>query len=60
MAPIWTTPGDFDTEVDGIPAWTPLSLRTLTERVAARADWFARRASGDVTRSRSTSRPLPT
>lgn len=32
----------FDTDVDGIPAWTPLSLRTLTERVAARADWFAR------------------
>lgn len=32
----------FDTEVDGIPAWTPLSLRTLTERVAARAQWFAR------------------
>ena len=32
----------FDTEVDGIPAWTPLSLRTLTERVAARAEWLAR------------------
>jgi acyl-coenzyme A synthetase/AMP-(fatty) acid ligase len=32
----------FDTEVDGIAAWTPLSLRTLTERVAARAEWFAR------------------
>jgi len=32
----------FDTEVDAIPAWTPLSLRTLTERVAARAEWFAR------------------
>jgi acyl-CoA synthetase (AMP-forming)/AMP-acid ligase II len=31
----------FDTEVDGIAAWTPLSLRTLTERVAARAEWFA-------------------
>jgi acyl-coenzyme A synthetase/AMP-(fatty) acid ligase len=31
----------FDTEVDAIPAWTPLSLRTLTERVAARAEWFA-------------------
>ena len=25
----------FDTGVDGIAAWTPLSLRTLTERVAA-------------------------
>jgi acyl-coenzyme A synthetase/AMP-(fatty) acid ligase len=36
----------FDTEVDGIPAWTPLSLRTLTERVAARADWFARKGIG--------------
>jgi acyl-coenzyme A synthetase/AMP-(fatty) acid ligase len=32
----------FDTDVDGIAAWTPLSLRTLTERVAARAEWFAR------------------
>jgi acyl-coenzyme A synthetase/AMP-(fatty) acid ligase len=31
----------FDTGVDGIAAWTPLSLRTLTERVAARAEWFA-------------------
>jgi acyl-coenzyme A synthetase/AMP-(fatty) acid ligase len=36
----------FDTDVDGIAAWTPLSLRTLTERVAARADWFARRGIG--------------
>src|SRR6185437_6841896 len=36
----------FDTEVDGIPAWTPLSLRTLTERVAARAEWFARAGIG--------------
>ena len=33
----------FDTGVDQIAAWTPLSLRTLTERVAARAEWFARR-----------------
>jgi acyl-coenzyme A synthetase/AMP-(fatty) acid ligase len=32
----------FDTEVDGIAAWMPMSLRTLTERVAARAEWFAR------------------
>jgi acyl-coenzyme A synthetase/AMP-(fatty) acid ligase len=32
----------FDTEVDGIAPWTALSLRTLTERVAARAEWFAR------------------
>ena len=32
----------FDTDVDGIPAWTPLSLRTLTQRAAARADWFGR------------------
>jgi acyl-CoA synthetase (AMP-forming)/AMP-acid ligase II len=31
----------FDTDVDGIPAWTPLSLRTLTERAAARAQWFS-------------------
>jgi acyl-coenzyme A synthetase/AMP-(fatty) acid ligase len=36
----------FDTEADGIPAWTPLSLRTLTERAAARAEWFARHGIG--------------
>ena len=36
----------FDVEVDGIPAWTPLSLRTLTERVAARAEWLARKGIG--------------
>jgi acyl-coenzyme A synthetase/AMP-(fatty) acid ligase len=36
----------FDTDVDAISAWTPLSLRTLTERVAARADWFARHGVG--------------
>src|SRR6266849_3382534 len=36
----------FDTGVDAIPAWTPLSLRTLTERVAARAEWFARHGIG--------------
>jgi 3-aminoavenalumate diazotase len=36
----------FDTDVDGIAAWTALSLRTLTERVAARADWFARHGVG--------------
>ncbi len=36
----------FDTDVDGIGAWTPLSLRTLTERVAARADWFAKAGIG--------------
>ena len=36
----------FDTEVDGIEAWTPLSLRTLTERVAARAQWFASHGIG--------------
>ena len=36
----------FDTDVDAIAAWTPLSLRTLTERVAARADWFARHGIG--------------
>jgi acyl-coenzyme A synthetase/AMP-(fatty) acid ligase len=32
----------FDLDVDGIAAWTPLSLTTLTERVAARAEWFQR------------------
>ena len=36
----------FDTGFDTIPAWTPLSLRTLTERVAARAEWFARHGIG--------------
>src|SRR5580700_11148877 len=36
----------FDTAVDGIEAWTPLSLRTLTERVAARAEWFRRHGIG--------------
>jgi acyl-coenzyme A synthetase/AMP-(fatty) acid ligase len=36
----------FDTGVDGIPSWTSLSLRTLTERVAARADWFHRHGVG--------------
>jgi acyl-coenzyme A synthetase/AMP-(fatty) acid ligase len=36
----------FDTEVDGIAAWTPLSLRTLTERVAARAEWYGRHGIG--------------
>jgi acyl-coenzyme A synthetase/AMP-(fatty) acid ligase len=36
----------FDTEVDGIAAWTPLSLRTLTERAAARAEWFQRHGIG--------------
>jgi 3-aminoavenalumate diazotase len=36
----------FDTEIDGIPSWTPLSLRTLTERVAARADWLRQRGVG--------------
>jgi acyl-coenzyme A synthetase/AMP-(fatty) acid ligase len=36
----------FDTAVDGIEAWTQLSLRTLTERVAARAEWFARHGIG--------------
>ena len=33
----------FDVDVDGIPAWTPLSLATLTERVAARVAWFRER-----------------
>jgi 3-aminoavenalumate diazotase len=36
----------FDTAVDGIAAWTPLSLRTLTERAAARAEWFTRHGIG--------------
>ena len=36
----------FDTEVDAIAAWTPLSLRTLTERVAARAEWYRRHGIG--------------
>jgi acyl-coenzyme A synthetase/AMP-(fatty) acid ligase len=36
----------FDTGFDAIAAWTPLSLRTLTERVAARAEWFHRHGIG--------------
>jgi acyl-coenzyme A synthetase/AMP-(fatty) acid ligase len=36
----------FDTGVDAIAAWTPLSLRTLTERAAARAEWFQRHGIG--------------
>lgn len=36
----------FDTGFDEIAAWTPLSLRTLTDRVAARAEWFARHGIG--------------
>jgi hypothetical protein len=36
----------FDTGVDGIAAWTPLSLRTLTQRAAARAGWLARHGIG--------------
>ena len=36
----------FDTDVDAIAAWTPLSLRTLTERVAARAEWLHRHGIG--------------
>ena len=36
----------FDAGVDAIAAWTPLSLRTLTERVAARAEWFQRHGIG--------------
>src|ERR1022692_743999 len=36
----------FDTGFDAIAAWTPLSLRALTERVTARAEWFARRGIG--------------
>jgi acyl-CoA synthetase (AMP-forming)/AMP-acid ligase II len=36
----------FDTALDAIAAWTPLSLRTLTERVAARAEWFQRHGVG--------------
>lgn len=36
----------FDVDTDGVPAWTPLSLRTLTRLAAARADWFAARGIG--------------
>jgi acyl-coenzyme A synthetase/AMP-(fatty) acid ligase len=36
----------FDTGFDAVAAWTPLSLRALTERVAARAEWFARHGIG--------------
>jgi acyl-coenzyme A synthetase/AMP-(fatty) acid ligase len=33
----------FDTDVDGLPAWTPLTLGALHERVAARAAWLHER-----------------
>lgn len=33
----------FDVDVDGHPAWTPLTLGMLHERVAARAEWLYRR-----------------
>jgi acyl-coenzyme A synthetase/AMP-(fatty) acid ligase len=33
----------FDVEVDGHPAWAPLTLGELTERVAARAAWLHQR-----------------
>src|SRR5262249_22324105 len=36
----------FDTGVDAIAAWTPMSLRTLTDRVAARAHWYHRHGIG--------------
>ncbi len=36
----------FDRDVDGIAAWTPLSLTELTERAAARAHWFSERGIG--------------
>ncbi|WP_412542469.1 class I adenylate-forming enzyme family protein [Longispora sp. K20-0274] len=30
----------FDTDVDGHPAWTPMTIGQLDERVAARASWL--------------------
>jgi acyl-coenzyme A synthetase/AMP-(fatty) acid ligase len=36
----------FDTEVDGLPAWRPLTLGDLRERVAARAAWLHGRGIG--------------
>jgi acyl-coenzyme A synthetase/AMP-(fatty) acid ligase len=36
----------FDTEVDGVPAWTDLTLGGLRERVAARAAWLAAHGIG--------------
>ncbi|MGW0334179.1 class I adenylate-forming enzyme family protein [Streptomyces sp. NPDC003011] len=36
----------FDTDVDGHPAWEPLTLRQLDERVAARAAWLSARGIG--------------
>lgn len=36
----------FDVDIDGIPAWTPLSLSTLTSLTAARAAWFQQRGVG--------------
>jgi len=36
----------FDVDVDGHPAWTPLTLGQLTERVAVRAAWLRRAGIG--------------
>jgi acyl-coenzyme A synthetase/AMP-(fatty) acid ligase len=36
----------FDVDVDGHPAWTPLTLAALEERVAARAAWLHQRGIG--------------
>jgi len=36
----------FDAAVDGYPAWTPLTLGILHERVAARAAWLHQRGIG--------------
>ena len=36
----------FDVPVDGYPAWVPLTLGVLRDRVAARAAWLRRRGIG--------------
>jgi acyl-coenzyme A synthetase/AMP-(fatty) acid ligase len=36
----------FDVDVDGRPAWEPLTLGTLRDRVAARASWLHSRGVG--------------
>jgi acyl-coenzyme A synthetase/AMP-(fatty) acid ligase len=36
----------FDVDFDGYPAWTPLTLGALSERVAARAAWLHRHGVG--------------
>ena len=49
----------FDVPVDGHPAWVPVTLGALRERVAARAAWLHRQGIGRGIRWRCMSRPPP-